>query len=342
MKTTRWTILALAVSVLAFTGATCDKNAPGPESEAPISETAPAKSTAADNGGSGEGGNAAAQPAGQPAATGATEGNPALALSGINGLDFSSLPPSAQKELADVFSDEFCYCGCPHTLGACLKTHTTCKHAKRMALLAAAEAAEGAPSTEIIVTLSKYYMSFRDRVKLKADPRMCVGSADAKVTLVEFSDFECPFCGAARPMLEDFVSKHPETRLCYAPFPLSAHPNALPAAQAALFASEHGKFWEMHDALFEHQTELSREKILELAGGIGLDKKALASAIDSGQYLDEAKASKQMGIDAGVNATPTVFVNGRKFLLGLSTEALKHTVEDELEWQRNNGGWDKD
>ena len=97
------------------------------------------------------------QPATLGQAAPAPEGDKASrALEGIRGLDFSSLSTSAKQELASVLSDEFCYCGCPHTLGACLKTHPTCQHARRMAVLAAAEASNGAPAVEIITHLSKY------------------------------------------------------------------------------------------------------------------------------------------------------------------------------------------
>jgi protein-disulfide isomerase len=257
------------------------------------------------------------------------------------GMDFSSLSAPAQRELRTVFSDEFCYCGCPHTLGACLKEHPDCRHARRMAGLAAQLAEQGAPATEIIVLLSRYYLSFRERAELPVDSRMCVGPADAKVTVVEFSDFECPFCAAAAPVLEAFAKKHPEVRLCHLPFPLQSHPNALPAAQAALFAREHGRFWEMHHALFEHSGALSRQTILELGEKIGLPRAGLARALDEGAYQDEIRASRELGRRAGVDSTPSIFVNGRKLLLGLGPGTLKHTVEDELEWQAHRG-WAKD
>lgn len=258
------------------------------------------------------------------------------------GVDVSALAPPAQRELAAVYSDEFCYCGCPHTLGACLQEHAECPHAPRMAALAAAEAAKGAPATEIIVLLSKYYLSFRERATLPTDDRMCLGPRDAKVTLVEFSDFECPYCAAAAPLLKDFARKNGDVKLCYAPFPLQNHPNALPAAQAALFARDHGKFWEMHDLLFENQTQLGREKILSFAERLKLPRAELEAALSSGAHLDEIRASRAAGLAAQVDATPTVYVNGRKLVLDLSSQALQHTVEDELEWQAHDGSWAKD
>ncbi|HZA14288.1 MAG TPA: thioredoxin domain-containing protein, partial [Myxococcaceae bacterium] len=174
------------------------------------------------------------------------------------------------------------------------------------------------------------------------DPRLCLGKADARVTVIEFSDFECPYCAAAAPLLKGFVDAQPEVRVCYAPYPLQNHPNAMPAAQAALFARDQGKFWEMHDALFANQSSLSREKIVELGARLGLDRARLQKAIEGGQYADELRASRELAQSAGLDATPTVYVNGRKLHLSLSTDALRHTVDDELEWVANGGNWTED
>jgi len=265
-------------------------------------------------------------------------------LEGIPGLNFSSLSSSAKQELGSVFSDEFCYCGCPHTLGACLKTHPTCQHARRMAVLAAAEASSGAPAVEIITHLSKYYLSFREpRLSLKVDDRLCTGKKEAKVTLVEFSDFECPHCGAARPILEAFARTNADSmRFCFSPFPLAGHPNSLPAAQAALFARDHGKFWQMHDLLFENQRQLNPELIKSLASKLGLSPAELSKALEAQRYADELNLWKESGIRAHVEATPTVYINGRKYLLPIGAEALQRTLEDEIEWISNKNSWAPD
>ena len=281
--------------------------------------------------------------AGQTAKPAGSDSNNLLVLNGIPGLDFSSLSSSAQRELASVFTDEFCYCGCPHTLGACLKTHPTCKHARRMAVLAASDAASGIPAVEIILNLSKYYSSFREpRVSFKVDENLCTGKKDAKVTLVEFSDFACPHCAAARPILEKFARENSAAlRFCFAPFPLG-NPNSTPAAQAALFARDHHKFWEMHDLLFENQTRLNTEQIKALGSKIGLSVPELSKAIDSNKYADELTGWKEAGNRAGVDATPTLFINGRKHRLSISAESLERTLEDEIEWISNKNGWAPD
>lgn len=264
---------------------------------------------------------------------------PARVLTGIAGLDFSKLPESAKKELATVFTDEFDWCGRPLTVAASLKSGA-CKHTRRLAVLAAAQAMDGSPATEIIVSLSKYNQSFTARrTAFKPDDRMCTGPATAKVTLVEFSDFECPYCNAARPMLEQALKGRKDARLCFQPFPLSGHAHAVPAATAVLFARDNGKFWQMHDALFDNQMTISESMIKDTAKKLGLDDKALAKAMTSGKYTDELTASKELGKTAGVDATPSIYLNGRKLTLGFSAEAIGAAIDDELEWMDGKNAW---
>jgi protein-disulfide isomerase len=261
-------------------------------------------------------------------------------LADLPGFDFSKLNQSAQRELATVFTDEFDYCGRPLTLAASLKKPDTCKHTKRMAGLAAGYASEGQQAQEIINTLAKYNQSFSARrAPLKIDERMCKGAKDAKITIAEFADFECPFCNAARSTLIELIKARPAVRVCFMPFPLSAHVNAVPAGQAALFARDAGRFWQMHDLLFDNQMSLSEGTIKDLAKKAGLDADALGKAMAAGRYKDELEASKEAGKNGGVDSTPTLFINGRKLTLGISIEALTATVDDELEWVQGSGAW---
>ena len=265
-------------------------------------------------------------------------------VTGVPGLDFTTLSLSAQRELNSVLEDEFCYCGCPHSLGVCLKSHAACPHARKMVVLAAAQASTGVSSVEISNTLSKYYLSFREkRQQFKIDSRMCKGPENAKVTLLEFSDFECPYCASARPLLEDFAQQNAsKVRLCFVPFPLPAHSHSTPAAAAALFARDRGKFWEMHDLLFQNQADLSNAHLQELASRVGLPASGLAAALQSGKYNPELEAGKASGSAAGVDATPAVYVNGRKLGLMLTPEVLRLTVDDETEWTENRNAWAPD
>lgn len=268
------------------------------------------------------------------------QSDPSRVLADVPGFDFSRLTAPAKRELASVLTDEFDYCGRPLTLLASLKKGDACKHTRRLVGYGATLAAEGAPASEIIVQLSKYNQGFnKARASFKPDERQCMGGKDAKVTLVEFSDFECPFCAAARPILEEYVKGKPNLRLCWMPFPLQQHPNATIAGQAALFARDAGKFWQMHDALFDNQLSLSEDFIKQLVVKQGLDAKAFDKATAAKKYVDELEASKEVGKKANVESTPSIFVNGRKYTLGLNPESLSLAIDDELDWLTGNSAW---
>ena len=231
------------------------------------------------------------------------QADPSRALADVPGFDFTRLPPPARRELVNVLTDEFDYCGRPLTLLASLKKGDSCKHTRRLVGLAATLAADGSAATEIIVSLSKYNQGFnKSRAVFKPDERQCMGAKDPKVTLVMFSDFECPYCAAARPILEDFVKQRPHTRLCWMAYPLPMHPNGVFAGQAVMFARDAGKFWQMHDALFDNQLSLSEDFIRQLLTKQGLDVKAFDKAVAARKYVDELDASKEAGKKASVDS----------------------------------------
>lgn len=210
--------------------------------------------------------------------------------------------------------------------------------------MAASFVAEGASATEVINLLSRYYASFREpRVDLKVEPRMCMGDANAPVTMAKFSDFECPSCARARPVLEEFAKKHPtQVRFCYLPFPLAGHANAIPAAQAALWARDQGRFWQMHDAIFEHQHNLAPAALTAIATQVGLPGAKLQEVLKGDAYKKELDAFRAQGSAAGITSTPSIFFNGRRFQLPLTQDSLNQSLEDELEWRANNNAWAAD
>jgi protein-disulfide isomerase len=122
-------------------------------------------------------------------------------------------------------------------------------------------------------------------------------------------------------------------------FPLTQHPNSMPAAQATLLARDKGKLWAVHDALFENQRRLSPEVIQEVLGKAGISAAEWKKALADKSYKEQAEAQRAAGVAAGVNATPTVFVNGRKLDLAPAPDILAITVDDELDWQKTRGTW---
>jgi protein-disulfide isomerase len=141
------------------------------------------------------------------------------------------------------------------------------------------------------------------------------GAATAPVTLVEYGDYECPHCGHAHPIVKDAQRKlGKRLRFVFRNFPLAeAHPHARHAAEAAEAAADEGKFWEMHDALFENQLALEDEDLIATARRVGLDAERIAEALASGTYTQRVREDFRSGVRSGVNGTPTFFINGRRY-----------------------------
>ena len=141
------------------------------------------------------------------------------------------------------------------------------------------------------------------------------GPADAPVTLVEYGDYECPHCGHAYPILQAVRRKlGKRLRFVFRNFPINeAHPHAQHAAEAAEAASDQGKFWEMHDAIFENQAALEDAQLLATARRLKLDAELIGQALEAGTYTKRVRDDFRSGVRSGVNGTPTFFINGRRF-----------------------------
>jgi|HubBroStandDraft_4_1064222.scaffolds.fasta_scaffold386560_2 protein-disulfide isomerase len=163
------------------------------------------------------------------------------------------------------------------------------------------------------------------------------GPENAAATLVEYGDYECPYCGRAYPIVKR-VQKHfaKGLRFVFRNFPLSnMHPQAESAAETAEFAGAHGKFWEMHDGLFENQERLGGPLYLELAQAMSLSAEQLQQALEEGKYQKRVRADFSTGVRSGVNGTPTFFINGKRHDGPFDFESLVLAIEQELGRQRN-------
>ena len=141
-----------------------------------------------------------------------------------------------------------------------------------------------------------------------------VGRADAPVTLVEYGDYQCPHCRGAHPIVRRITARYGDAlRFAFRHFPLTeVHPMAGPAAETAEFAAVQQRFWPMHDALFEHQPELSPPTLAMLAQALGLSPVALGDALRSGAFSERVREHFLSGVYSGVNGTPSFFINGRR------------------------------
>jgi len=141
------------------------------------------------------------------------------------------------------------------------------------------------------------------------------GPADAAIVLVEYGDYECPYCGAAYPVVKELQHRMKnKLALVFRNFPLAnAHPHAEFAAEAAEAAAAQGKFWEMHDMLYENQEALDPENLVEYATALGLDIPRFTREMDEHVYASRVKEDFRSGVRSGVNGTPTFFINGERY-----------------------------
>jgi protein-disulfide isomerase len=156
-------------------------------------------------------------------------------------------------------------------------------------------------------------MTSRPRLVLPVGERDHIrGPADAPVTLLEYGDFECPFCQAAHPVVEEVRRRlRDQLRFVYRHFPLAnVHPHAEAAAEAAEAAGAHGRFWPMHDRLFEAQGALTDEDLVAHAVALELDVERFIRELASGMYAARIREDFMSGVRSGVNGTPTFYVNG--------------------------------
>lgn len=162
------------------------------------------------------------------------------------------------------------------------------------------------------------------------------GAAEPLVTIVEYSDFQCPFCGQFANTLEELVAAYPgDVRVVFRQFPLPMHPDAELGARAAVAAGDQGRFWAMHDLLFEHRSEMKREQVEEHAKALGLDMDAFRAALDDPALAERVAAQKQSGMALGVRGTPSWFANGVYVSGALKPDALTALIERERELGRS-------
>jgi len=158
------------------------------------------------------------------------------------------------------------------------------------------------------------------------------GPSDAKVTIVEFSDFQCPFCSRAHDTVEEVMRSYAgKVKLVYRQMPLTQlHPNAMKAAEASLCAHDQGKFWEYHDKLFANQQQLDRPSLEKYAQDLGLNMSKFKADLDSGKYKSAIEAQTKEGTTVGVTGTPAVFINGRRISGAYPFDTFKKIADEEL------------
>lgn len=162
--------------------------------------------------------------------------------------------------------------------------------------------------------------------------RLARGADDASVTITVFSDYQCPYCVRAEPVLTEVLERYPkDVRVVHRHFPLdSIHPFARPASEAAMCADEQGKFWEYHDGIFARSGKLADGSFAEIAEAVGVESEAFAACLEERRYKDFVEQDFTTGREAGVTGTPSFFLNGIQLTGARDADELSRQVELEL------------
>ena len=255
-------------------------------------------------------------------------------------VDFAGLSAAQKATALRILRSEECVCGCAMKVAQCRVLDPNCSFSRALANMAVKGVHEGKTPEQVHTLLANSELARRAAAKSRTlgDPISIpvqgapeLGPKTARITVVEFSDFECPYCAQARLQIGAVLAAYPkDVRLVYKHFPLDNHPHAQMAAEAAMAAQSQGKFWPMHDKLFDNFRNLSREHIVGWAKEIGLDMTRFTADLDSGKYKKTVAKDVADGDTAGVEGTPSFFINGKHYNGQLDLAALKPILDSEL------------
>lgn len=256
-------------------------------------------------------------------------------IEALPGVDFSGITKPQKDAVLAVLRTEPCACGCAMKVAECRVKDPACGVSRRLAAFAVRDASSGKKEPAIRADLDKYAKEpppvLESPVKLSIAGAPFKGPADAKVTIVEFSDFQCPYCAKAATEAAAVVQKFPkDVKLVFKQFPLEDHSQAALAAEASLAAQAQGKFWQLHDKMYANFRSINRARIMAWATEVGLDMKRFQADLDSHKYAARVHAEEQEGEIAGVEGTPTFYINGKRFNGVFEVSAIAPIVASEL------------
>lgn len=266
-----------------------------------------------------------------PAARRAPSPGASDAVTEVQGLDLGELSSAEREAFWAVANEELSPCGDPHSLAVCARDRLPCRTCLPAMRFLSRRVRDGYPRDQLSDHVRmRYAASSVQTIRTEGAPSH--GSVAAAVTVVEFSDYECPHCAAAIPVLRqisrDFEGR---VRMVHMNFPLSGHIHAMPAARAALAAGRQNKFWEMNDLLFQNQRHLETQDIERYATQLGLDMVRFRTDSASPETEAAVQATRREGERLQISGTPTIFINGRRFELNFDRETLREWIQEELD-----------
>jgi protein-disulfide isomerase len=256
----------------------------------------------------------------------------------LAGVDFTGLSVKQKATALKVLRESGCSCGCGRTMAQCRVEDPSCSFSVGLANVVVQAIKDGKTPQQALeaANTSRFGAShpqtvLEEAVKLNVAGAPVTGPADAPITIVEFSDFQCPYCIQAVPEIEALLKVYPkQVKLIFKQFPLEIHSDAYRAASAALAAQKQEKFWDMHYALFAHHDDLSLQAIMKIAQELKLDITRLQKDMDSKEIRDTIAKDLAEGSKAGVEGTPTIFINGQRYNGRIELATLRGLIGAEL------------
>lgn len=256
----------------------------------------------------------------------------------LPGVDLSGLSAKQKASALKILRERDCSCGCGMKLAECRVMDPGCAYSTNLSQTVIESVKSGKTDAQTAAALDSSKWAhvqepkiLDDAVQIPISGAPTMGPANAKITLIEFSDFQCPYCAVAVSQISALMKAYPtQLRLVFKQFPLETHPQADLAAAAAIAAHKQGKFWAMHDAMFAHRDDLSRKAIILMAKQSGLDMDRFESDIDSTEVREAVVRDVQDGDHAHVEGTPTVFISGQRYNGQVSLDPLKQVIDEQL------------
>jgi protein-disulfide isomerase len=255
-------------------------------------------------------------------------------------VDFTGLSAAQKAKVLKLLRDYDCSCGCSMKVAECRIMDPGCSYSKGISAAIVDAIKQGKTESQALALAKAtkwgqgppdHSTTLEPPVAIPVTGAPIRGAAAAPVTLVEFSDFQCPFCIAATPQLEAVLKTYPgQVKLIFKEFPLDTHSQAALAAAAALAAHKQGKFWGLYDALFAQRGNLSRQRIVDLAGTVGLDVNRFKADLDSPEIKRAVDRDIADGEKINVDSTPTLFVDGQRFNGPVTLASLRPVIDAEL------------
>ncbi len=257
----------------------------------------------------------------------------------LPGVDLKGLSAAQKASVLKVLREQGCPCGCGMKLAQCRTEDPSCSYSGGLAVIVTDAIRAGKSEAEAIAEAAASRWAHDQNSGRVLDSPISIpttgspvaGPGKAQVTVVEFSDFQCPYCVAAYPQIEALLHAFPQqVKLIFKQYPLEIHSEAYVAASAALAAHKQGKFWAMHNAMFEHHSDLRRPALLALAKQNGLDLKRFEADMESKEVKDAIAKDIRDGDAANVEGTPTIFIDGQRYNNQIDVALLKPLIEGEL------------